>query len=261
MQIMVDSPPTGYVAYEDDYHDRIVVASMDILGMGRLVESDDDAATAANVLDVFLKNAAVPYWYERQSSDSPTGRMWSRQSHFGDSIYLFGNTDLSILEQTTYLLMQSAGLIQLGLGFWIEQRERSFLLRVGIAVGNVRWRRFDWFGQRIELPIGTALTRAHRIQEQQQWIGGAIERKLASSDDRYRLEYDVPLKMAAASVKLDAINWVQTVADNYPIDSFVDALRKRIEGMRDESAEVLRKHANTQRFLDHAARCIKPPPV
>ena len=57
---MADGPTRDHVTYEDEYHDEIVVASRDILGMGRLLESDRDASTAAAVLDVFLKNAADP---------------------------------------------------------------------------------------------------------------------------------------------------------------------------------------------------------
>lgn len=256
---MADEFPPDYVTDEDEYHEQIVVASIDILGMARRVESDDDATTAAGDLDIFLKNAAVPYHYDKPSFDSPTGRLYSRALHFGDSIYLFAEPEKSISQQATSLLVKSAMLIVMGVKSWIEERENYFLLRVGIAVGNVRWRRFRWFGELIEFPIGTALTRAHRIQEAQEWIGGAIDRQLQSSDDRYRLECAVPLKTARRS-EMDAVNWVQGVADNQWLKFFLDTYPMRVESMQDETADVLRKHANTQRFLEHAARLIEPLP-
>lgn len=259
---MVDGPPAGYVDCADEYHDRIVVASMDILGMANRVESDEDATTAAADLDIFLKNAQAPYHYryDKPSVDSPVGRLYSRALHFGDSIYLFGDPEKSLSEQATLLLGKSAVLIALGVKSWIEKRDKYFLLRVGIAVGNIRWRSFRWFDDVIEFPIGTALTRAHRIQEAQEWIGGAIDRQLHSSYDHYRLEFAVPLKTAGES-EVDAVNWVQAVADNQWLDFFLDAYPTRVESIQAETADVLRKHANTQRFLDHAARCIAPPPA
>jgi hypothetical protein len=234
----------------DDFHANAVVAAVDLLGMGRLLAQDDQALAAMDAIDLLVCNTTSQDVYQNPKLQSEFKPMYVYRAYFGDSAYLFADPTRSVAEQTTNLLVKCASLISQGLEHWITGDSHQFLARVGIAFGNVRWRRIGWLGENILIPMGTAMERAYRLSRRQDWIGGAVDRQLKSINDRYRLEYDVPTHDADGEV--DAINWVQFMEDDAELPDFLNAFEAKGAKGLPEDQSIRRKHAATQAFIAEA---------
>ena len=226
---------------EEKYYDQIVAASVDLLGMQHLLSHDDQAVSAMNALATLIVNTNSPKAY---SETKPPIHLYSGRVYFGDSVYLFADPDLNIAKQAHYLNMACAALLS---NAPVLKKGAGFLIRAGIGIGNLRIRILEHYGEKRELMIGRSMANAHRIEESQQWIGGAIAKEIpADPVERYRVAYSVPMKTNA---KVDAINWVKLASENCErsvLQSFCDDLKNSTPS--ESSAE--QKVVNTISFVE-----------
>lgn len=190
----------------DTYAPTVAVAALDLLGVKTLVSKDDSCLAAMNVLSKFVKNAASRWAYADEKSGKKHEKMYELDLYFGDSLYLFADSSRDIETQVQWLAIRVSTLVALGL--WWTPR---FLVRAGIAAGDLRKRVAKGDGGAHEIRIGTSMTRAHELQDAQEWIGGAIDpaAPFASETAKWTVEYPVPLKSSSTFVgSAVPLNWI-----------------------------------------------------
>ena len=148
-----------------------------------------------NVLSRFVRNASSARIYADAASGGVHDVMFTADVYFGDSVYLFADPYRDLQTQIQLLSYRVATLIALGLCF-----SPRFLVRAGIAVGDLRKRMAQGDGVPHEIRIGTSMTRAHRLQEAQNWIGGAVAAGTRLHGESCAVQYPVPLKPGAESL-------------------------------------------------------------
>lgn len=235
----------------DDFYERTVVAAVDLLGMQDLLGRDETASAAMDAIDLLVRDTTDNDMILTPAHSFSSSQKFVYRAYFADSAYLFADPTMMMEKQTENLLLKCGSLIAHGLRQWVAGENKQFLARVGIASGNVRWRRLQWLGENILIPIGTAMSRSYKLATSQQWIGGAIERDLIANHDRYRLAYDVPTSRDHGP--LDAINWVQLLADNDGLEDVASQLENAINARQPDDESSRKKYANTCAFVEHAA--------
>lgn len=234
---------------QDIYIPKIVVASVDILGIRNLLKKEDASLSAMNTLAAFRRNAAGHLMFADSDLTQVEAELYRFDEYLGDSIYLFPDPQVDIPTQAYFLAIRCASLIAAG----IMIDANNFLVRAGIASGNLRRRVIQTeFGTRAVF-IGSAMAKAHAIEQAQRWIGGAIEADLPSKEPSpYRMSYDVPTKPFWSTPKeqLDALNWVHFFADQFDLSKLKERLEEiscKIGGSEDQEHE---KIDNTFAFID-----------
>ena len=204
----------------EQYHSMVAVAAIDALGIKALLDRDDEASSAMHTLSILVKNAASRDFYDLPSFDGTATPMFQFDNYFGDSIYLFSNPEIPLSSQVQRLAAKCASLLSVGL--FIPSK---FLARAAIGTGNLRIFRVDTAIGIREIRIGTAMSKAHQLQEAQEWFGGSIIADvLYPSDDINAFEYEVPLKNCLHLERVLAINWVGVMINNGYTSSQVEQL-------------------------------------
>jgi hypothetical protein len=249
--------PTADPSINDSYFPEIAVAALDILGLQEFVAKNDNSLSAMNVLSRFVRNASSGRIYNAALS-GVHDLMFTADVYFGDSIYLFADPSRDLQTQIQLLSYRTATLIALGVCF-----SPRFLVRAGIAVGDLRKRVAQGDGAPHEIRIGTSMTRAHQLQEGQDWIGGAIAAEAGLHGEMCAIEYPVPLKPKAKSLRTRlALNWLWRNGTPAEVECEVRAAFNETGG--NETAR--QKLTNTLTFIDeiHRSGTLAPfdrPPI
>ncbi|MFO8008919.1 MAG: hypothetical protein R6V05_14420 [Candidatus Brocadiia bacterium] len=242
---------------EDKYYADMVVAAIDILGFRALLECDDECEAAMQSAKTLIENAPHQYVYDSPDMGTPCDRLYKDWLHLGDALYLFGDPQASIADQALGLMAKSVGLLCLGFRLW-SGGERGRLIRVGVARGDLRVAgSID--GREAPIRLGSAMSRAYRLERDQEWIGGAIDSTIpVLSEEQYRIQYDVPLKDGSEwQGHCKALNWVAAAAQN---PDFLDV--EPVPGWFQDAAaqekdeRVSRKYCNTAQFVTHALSAL-----
>jgi hypothetical protein len=240
---------------DDTFHDRIAVAAIDLLGVGDLLEADSDAIRAMDACEHLIGQIVIgQHAYETEELSAAHIDLFKNGMYFGDSIYLFADPSDPLDQQVEKLLPLTAMVIWIGLLSYIRQEKKRFLARAGIAVGNLRVRAISATSAGLVFPIGTSMSRAHIIESNQDWIGGALLSELPSHHARpYRVPYKVPISCAwrqeHGKGELDAINWLKMAADDERYDE--TCLLRDIKGITNQqhSSKIRTKWENTAAFV------------
>jgi hypothetical protein len=230
----------------DHYVPTIAAAAVDILGVQRLASKLDGSLAAINVLSKFVRNAS-PWLLSSPSTElaSRHTKMYDVEVYFGDSLYLFADQSIILEEQILNLTIRVATLVAVGLLVGAPR----FLVRGGIAIGDLRKRLITRDGVDREIRIGTSMTRAHQLQECQDWIGGAIDGTAPrnSETSRWTFGYPAPLKK---SCDLDAVpvplNWIWKDGTPEGIENKLRLASEEISAPTTRSQTILQ---NTSRFI------------
>jgi|GEM_PF-5991411 len=249
---------------EQRYYPDVIAASIDILGFGRLIELDSERAfrAAAWLVGNVLLDKAV-----RADGGGPDISLYERSAYFGDSCYLFGDTGADLRDQATCLAAKCASLLYVGLSGGYSPSKLLVPLRIGIARGDLRVGTIRVGERRQELRIGSAMLKAHRLQEAQVWLGGAVALDVpppSSNSDDFRLSYSVPRHQARWQRWMDscsALNWpkLSGIASPLPGNKPVPFLHDLIEVMQPlamPGMQAFDKWQNTIHFARHTASCV-----
>ena len=235
----------------ETYIPIIAVAAVDILGVKKLLKRGDDCVSAMKTLGLFVKNSSVRDYFKDDTSRKKEGALYKLDDYFGDSVYFFGETNLDIGDQVDRLALKCASLVAGGL-------KNGFLVRAGIAVGDLRIKIFDLYGGRKrEVRIGNSMARAHTLHECQEWIGGAVESNYPpASREINRISYSVPIKENTEfkQGELEAVNWVYMLPINWKMskDEVMKVVRDLVETLGDSSDEKIGfKLDNTIEFIEY----------
>ncbi len=237
------------------YRQEVAVAAVDLLGMKALLEKDDKATSAMTALVGLRRNSATRDYYHAKDFKSSAGTLYQLEEHLGDSVYFFADTNLDIGTQVNRLVMKCAALIATGLLHY----PRGFLVRAGIAVGDLRKKLVQPpQGAPHEIRIGTGMARAHMLQKCQEWLGGAVEVKIAPAPKEInRIKYEVPIKDNTnfQQCELEAVNWVYILANEYSNDKgkVIDAVKKSMSQPSNlaNCENALKKLENTLNFVEY----------
>ncbi len=71
----------------ENYYPQIIVAAVDILGMGTLLSRNDQSVSASDTLETFLMNASYSYAHIERSFESDAKPVFHEGFNFGDSMY------------------------------------------------------------------------------------------------------------------------------------------------------------------------------
>ena len=195
---------------QDIYVPEVAVASIDVLGMGGLLEADDESRSAMNALALLLRNASGRSMYTNPSTGEGRVDLYEQRTYFGDSVYLFGSRERTLEEQVQHLAIRASSLFVVGL----TKAEPPFMLRVGISIGDLRIRKVETEQGIQEIRIGTAMAKAHRLENSQMWIGGAVDPYIElPRNNLFVVEYDVPVQDKSATRPRLALNWLWRDAD------------------------------------------------
>lgn len=188
----------------DQYYPRIAVAALDILGFSKLVEKGDESLVAMDTIAKFVRNASSSRLYSDPILGGNDDYMFRASVYFGDSVYLFGDPMRELDDQVAGLCMRVATLLFAGL---LEPR---LLVRGAIAVGDLRIRSVQGDGESHKIRIGTSMTRAHKLENAQEWIGAAVDRRAPRNDiaNGWTACYEVPLKPNSKMRSPVALNWI-----------------------------------------------------
>jgi hypothetical protein len=240
----------------DTFHDRIAVAAIDLLGVGDLLETDSDAIRAMDACEHLIGQVVIgQHAYETEELSASHIDLFKNRMYFGDSIYLFADPSDPLDQQVEKLLALAATVIWIGLLSYIRQEKKRFLARAGIAVGNLRVRAISATSAGLVFPIGTSMSRAHIIESNQDWIGGALPSVLPSHHGRpYRVPYKVPMRCTRrkerANQELEAINWIQAAVYDERYDE--TSLLQDIERIASQQHDlgIRTKWENTAAFVE-----------
>jgi hypothetical protein len=225
------------------YIPTIAVASLDLLAVGSLVAKSDRCESAMKALSAFVKNAATKRMYTDPQMAGTYIQTHAQEVYCGDSVYLFGDQQEQLASQVLHLSLRVASLIATGL--WIPNK---FLVRAGISVGDLRIKVVVGEGIRHEIRIGASMIRSHRLQENQEWVGGALDAVAPVDEEtrRWTAPFPVPLKSSyrAPGVPI-ALNWIGAAHRRNLIEG---SLRQAVEegGMSDHA---MTKISNTLDFI------------
>ena len=149
-------------------HDEVVVSAIDLLGFSKQTREDPCGALRSIELlressEEYSVQLAQEFDYLSQETVSkpdinPSGE------YFGDSIFFYGNPEAPIRKQVSVLLILTCHIILKGM------LKRQYLARAGIATGNLLIKEKE----ESKIVIGMAILNAHQLEENQNWIGGAI---------------------------------------------------------------------------------------
>ncbi|NIM10650.1 MAG: hypothetical protein GTO45_01555 [Candidatus Aminicenantes bacterium] len=230
---------------DDQYNERIVVASIDLLGIRNILKRPSGSKDAITQLEYFWKNAALKPLYNNESCKSYDIMLYKHGWYFGDTIYLFGSQNDSIADQVWKLVVKCASII--AVGFY---RNNKFLARAGISVGDLRVKSISTPNGRHELRIGTSMANAQKLESIQDWVGGALDSDIPDIESEYIIDYPVPLKPSTKAVYPIAINWVelakQFFSDRNQLVSKVSECHRWIGGAGENEE---RKIKNTIDFI------------
>lgn len=249
------------------YHEEVVVATIDILGMKEILESNDKLNHATKIIGQINASMNMNRFY-MNPKDGKKYPNWYEQQ-FGDSIYLIGDPKLPVEKQTRGIVFGVAHLIAFGI-FGYEIIGRNFLLRCGIARGNLRTAQWKINDSQGEIFIGNSMSRANNLEKNQDWIGGAAYGNIDCREirDFYLVRYDnIPLKekykeeLVPKDVPKYAIDWVRVAkerADDLKLETEInityicnkiDEIAQSIGNMDKE--EVHEKIDNTKKFVEY----------
>lgn len=248
-----------------EYIENIVVGAIDILGIGSILESNKGTQRAMKILTNIWVNASDPHVYMTPDLNTERKRVFWGSLKFGDSIYIFGNREDTIKEQTNWLISRIMVLMVFGL------YKFNVFLRCGIAKGDLMINTIDIINPPQHLKeysenifIGSSMSRAHILEENQKWMGCAILGDLESDKySRYLVEYDIPLKnkeiFKEPYTPKYAINWIKLAKENegkFGIDTsktkqLIDSIAIKIGNV--DNKNIQEKIHNTKIFVD---RCI-----
>jgi len=239
------------VSDDKEYYPLVAVAAVDMCGMKKLLDEEDNCSSAWKALTWLIRNASVNEFYSDKSLKNKAGTMYELGTYFGDSVYIFADTSLDIGIQVDRLAVKCASLIGVGFDF-------GFLVRAGIAVGDLRRKVISLYGDKQqEVRIGRGMAKAHMLQECQDWIGGAVESEFPPAPEQInRIEYDVPIKEKTdfSNSKLEAVNWVYILASRHgnKKDEVLDVVSKSILKLNGlESEKIRSKLENTIGFIEY----------
>ena len=139
---------------------------------------------------------------------------------------MFADPKTSVSQQVSLLASKVASLIAIGL--WGEVR---FLVRAAIATGDLRTTVVETDSGRHEIRVGTAMVRAHLLENAQCWIGGALAADSAvhldDTGSKWTVSYAVPLKNPDSQAGHPlALNWIGTGLEE---EAIVRVLRKTVD--------------------------------
>ncbi|MBI3895598.1 MAG: YqgE/AlgH family protein [Acidobacteria bacterium] len=182
----------------------VAVAAIDILGVKQLLLKPDCSLSAMKVLSKFVLNASSPEIFKDSNVSEKVDQMFEKDLYFGDSVYLFAASSLDPEIQIQWLVIRVATLIALGL--WKEPR---FLVRAGIAIGDLRKRVVKGGGSPHEIRIGSSMLKAHQLQECQNWVGAVVDAAVPQTPEvaNWTFDYSVPVKPGCDGLPLP-LNWI-----------------------------------------------------
>jgi hypothetical protein len=220
----------------------LAVAAVDLLGISKLVEKTEQSTSAMNAIAKFARNASARDIYVDPTFVTKHQEMYAIDDYFGDAVYLFGDPNLDLDEQIRLLVIRVATLILLGLC-----GENRFLVRASIATGDLRRKSLRTERGVREIRIGSSMVKALHLQEDQNWIGGAVDASAPINEEtrKWLLEYPVPLKRAVTQQPPLAVNWVASSISRQQVE---DALRNTVAEIG-SSAEAEIKLRNTLDFI------------
>ena len=229
----------------DSYIPEVAVASIDILGVKNLIEHGDESLAALNTVARFVRNATSSGIYDDPELSTKTGDTFADDVYLGDSVYLFADPRVALPKQISGLVIRVATLIATGL-----YGEKTFLVRAGIAVGDLRRRHIQ--NERIdrEILIGSAMARAHQLETAQRWIGGAVARGAPVDPEAqgWTHPFAVPTKGGADDVANPvAVNWIGQGWSETRLQQSLRGAIERIGG----NGEAAVKLENTLSFVRH----------
>jgi hypothetical protein len=224
--------------------------------MKKILESDNGAINALNILNGIFKNTVDPFGYTSPSFSAPKIRTFREILKFGDSIYIISDPNDPIEVQIDKLILRVTTLIALGIYLY----EYKFFLRCGIAKGDLLdvqvWMpnnapaHLRNINQRII--IGNSLSRANYLEKNQNWIGGAVMGDInCKRSMNYLVEYKIPLKdkMPKAYKPKYAINWLKLLSENN-IEikelNIIDDIANSIGGIKRIDKKKIK---NTKKFI------------
>jgi len=239
--------------------EEIVVASLDVLGMGKILDSKEGSKKALHILNHIFQNTVDNFAY-KISDDKPIPT-FGYAVKFGDSIYLIGDPNQSIEEQTSHLILRVSGLIMMG----VYRCDTRFLLRAGIARGDLIDVVLGVTGKppnhvknvTERVIIGNSMSHANYLEECQLWIGGAVSGDLdCKSCMNYLVKYDIPLdpekKIPKSFKPKYAINWLKVAKQNdidiTQTNEIIDAISKVIGRNRKKDNIKIKR---TKEFVDY----------
>lgn len=237
------------------YINEIAVASVDVLGISRILGQNNGTQTAAHILNnIWINSGNAMYSSPSQSSSSQ--QIYWKSIKFGDSIYFFGNPNDPIDIQLQNLIVRTGTLIGLGIYNF------NYFLRSGIAIGDLEIIQVNipmHQGNLIDyIYIGSSMDRAHRLEGCQNWIGGAVIGNIdCSSFMTYLTAYNIPIKRwkyPRQYKPTNAINWLEIInQSNLGIN--IDTTNERIDDITERFGNINRKAwkkiKNTKKFVNN----------
>ena len=241
---------------DEQYIPQIAVLSSDALGIDSLLRADDGALSAANALEGMLGQIISSHLaYEEPNRGSNSLQIFQYGLYFGDSVYVFTDPSEPLEGQVNKLTALAAAILWVGAYTTLKEKRKAYAPRIGIALGDLRVRTIQVEGRRYNLRIGRSMALAHKIEWNQNWVGGALPSSLVQSDEQHTAEYDIPIKDAYKGPPLAAINWLPIAAlneDRYPPDEMVSDLASYAETLTDSDAKA--KWTNTWAFAEAMLR-------
>jgi hypothetical protein len=243
----------------EEYYPNIAAAAIDICGMGVLVNKGDECKSAMRTIELLVKNTILQRgaYKTLPVQGKPDIFLHHISSYFGDSVYLFANPQNDLKTQVDLLAINCSGLLATGLSL-------GFVVRAGICIGDLRKSVLNLGDGKIqELRIGTSMVQAHKLQESQRWVGGAIDTSIPSTDI-YRFEYPIPIKTNSHwhGKNLQVINWVCALKDMSKLNSDKreyqneEKMKQRVQKVVSDvgavQGETEERLTNTLKFIDYA---------
>lgn len=239
-----------------DHIDKIVVASIDILGISKMLEYENGSKKVIKKLYNAWMNSGNIIFKKPDMGSEQISMFWG-STKFGDSIYFFGNPDDTIEKQTEFLIFRTGILIAIGIS------TLGILFRCGIAEGDLELNKIKipTFGgtEYNEILIGTSMSRAHKLEINQKWIGGAISGNIdCKKIGKYLIKYkDIPInkkKFKKEFLPDYAINWYEFLKDTAEVSKFdINTTEERIISIAKDigiNDGVTTKINNTKKFLE-----------
>jgi hypothetical protein len=198
-----------------EYYPDVVVAAVDILGLGVLIQKPDQCEGAFGAANWLATNCLFSKAYDTPTGESGGFPLYESEVYFGDSAYLFGDPTELVQEQGSRLAAKCAALLWPGLHRHMRKGTGG-LLRIGIARGDLRKGHVSQKGRVHEVRVGTAMLRAHDLELAQDWIGGAVAADVPrASPDDYRCAWPVPLKHGSPwAGRCEALDWLRLAVEN-----------------------------------------------
>lgn len=228
----------------------IAVASVDLLGLKNLLSKNDNSKSAMTAIKQLRVNSCVDKAFIEKNLQSDHLKLFDHEMYFSDSLYFFADPAEAIGIQIDNLAVKCASLIAIGLFYY----PNGFLVRAGIAVGDLRIEKVKTQKDEQEIRIGTSMAKAYTLQESQNWIGGAVENGYpGDKKDRNRFSYSVPLKNSY----FYKCNWPQAINWPYiipPPNNTKDKMKSLVENSMKKISDIGHeeniKLDNTKQFIE-----------